>query len=78
MNYSQQCICNSMADGINLGYKSFAWLLFRHNFTNLAVVVIFNFSFTIRHLFRLTVRYCHAIANAFTLAASQHSQITIN
>lgn len=43
-----KCICNSMADGINFGCKSFIRFWARR-FTLLSIVVIFNISFPIKH-----------------------------
>jgi hypothetical protein len=54
----QQHLCNS----------NFYHLLFRRDIKHLAIVLIFNFSFSIKHLFGLTVRHCHAFTNASTLA----------
>jgi hypothetical protein len=60
-----------MADGINFIYKkSFTIFCSGRHYTIGHFVIIFNISFSFEHLFRLTVRSCHAIANALTLAAS--------
>jgi hypothetical protein len=58
------------ADINNTDIESLYFLSIRlYDLGKKALVLNFIFRFSIKHLFRLTVRYCHAIASAATLPA---------
>ena len=61
MQLTNACV-KAWLDQQSLCSSNFYHLLFRHDIKHLAIVLIFNFSFSIKHLFRLTVRYCANIA----------------